>query len=235
MNLLRPILLLWAFILATLNASAQGTFQNLNFEAANIPNGTPARSFVPVASALPGWNAYFTSGTGVKTFDTQVAYDGISLGGVAISVNDTNAGLGFVPFQGKYSAFLFGGQNLSASISQTGLVPSNTKSLQLEIYSSGTPFIVLLGGQAINMIPLGTVSLPTFPNSFTLYRGDISSFAGQVAELSFTQPPPPGTPPSSLFLDSIVFSPSPVPEPDTHAIFLCGAAVFGFYRWTRKR
>jgi hypothetical protein len=140
----------------SLSAFAQGTFQNLDFESANIPASTPAPSLVPISEALPGWNAYFSSG-GVTYPQSQVYYDAVSLGGDVISLDDTKE---FPPLQGQYSVILFGGGNnpyYSASISQTGVIPSGTESLLMDAYlpagASVTP-VVAINGQPINMTPL---------------------------------------------------------------------------------
>lgn len=112
--------------------------------------GTPVNSSVPISEALPAWTAYFTSGTTVDT-QTQVSYDGISLGGPLISVIDANSPA-FAPLQGTYSAFLFGGGNnplYSASISQTGTVPFGTQSLLFDASVSGSPFVVMLGDKPL--------------------------------------------------------------------------------------
>ena len=226
------------FLAAGISGKAQGTFQNLNFEAANIPAGTQPNNDTPIAIGLPGWSAYFTSTFGESNGVTQIWYDGISLGGSAISISDNNAGLGFVPLQGRYSAMLFGGGSTpqyAPTISQTGRVPAGRQSLQMEVYSSGTPFIVTLGGQVINMVPLSTVQLPGFPTHYTIYGGDISAFAGQVAQLSITQPPSPDNPPSELFLDNLVFSPDSVPEPGVLGLSALGALLVGWRILRRRR
>jgi hypothetical protein len=144
---------------------------------------------------------------------------------------DTNVGFGYNPIQGSYSAFLFGGiagngTLYAAQISQSGLVPNGTESLQLDAQSYGLPFIVTLGGQTLNMSPLQAFS------NYTLYGGNIpSSLAGQVVTLSITEPAPTGIPPSALELDNIVFSPSSVPEPREFALTVLGTLLLGFRRW----
>lgn len=118
----------------------------------------------------------------------------------------------------------------SSTISQTGLVPTGTKSLSIDAYVSGAPFIVTLGGQTISMIPL-----QVFP-TYTEYGGNIpSAFAGQAETLNFTEPPATGLQPQpSMFeLDNIMFSTSSVPEPGTCALLLCGAVAFGIKRWRK--
>jgi hypothetical protein len=166
------------------NVSGQ-SFENLDFESANV-SGYPVDSIndVPVSSALPGWSAYGINNSSGTNALTQVGYDFISIGSSGISVIDSNAP-GFSPLQGDYSAFLFGSRvgsvSNTAMISQTGLVPSGTMSLRLDAYAFDN-FEVTLGGQTINMIPLQTFS------NYTLYGGDISSFAGDVETLSLIAP-----------------------------------------------
>lgn len=162
-------------------------FVNLNFESARIPNTASPGSLVPISAGLPGWTGYFVSNSATNQ-TSQVVYDGFSLGGSAISINDSNTYPGFAALQRNYSAYLFGGIGGTAVISQTGLVPSGTKSLFVDIQQSfsvyNVPFTVSLNGQTINLVPV-----ETFP-AYTLYGGDISSFAGQVATLAFANPPP---------------------------------------------
>ncbi|HEV2331296.1 MAG TPA: PEP-CTERM sorting domain-containing protein [Verrucomicrobiae bacterium] len=218
-----------AALIATVQCCYSQEFINLNFESANIPNGTSAGSNIPIGDGLPGWTALFSSGAGTDQ-TTQVVYDGISLGGYQISIIDSNAPV-FNPIQGNYSAFLFGGGEaspVSATISQTGLVPSGTESILFDAYESEASFIVSLGGQTLNVTPLQTFS------HYTLYGGNIpASLAGEVETLSFTEPPATGGPPSFFELDNIQFSSSPVPEPGTLALCALGCLSL-VCRWRRK-
>ncbi len=202
---------------------------NLNFENANISGYSPGSSDVPITSALPGWNGYYINSSGAIP-ETQVWYDGVSLGGVMISVIDTNAPA-VTPLQGQYSAFLFGGvgiddQLYSAQISQTGLVPADTESLLFDAYVSSAAIIVTLGGQTIAMTPLQTFS------NYTLYGGNIPlDLTDQSETLSFTEPPASGTQPSMFELDNIQFSSSPVPEPSVLGLSALGGLLFVWRRW----
>jgi hypothetical protein len=204
-------------------------FTNLNFESANIPNSTPPDSLIPFTDGFPGWNGYFIS-SAATNLAPQAAYASISLAGNAICIADINVGFGFVPIQGNYSAFLFGGiandgTVYAAQISQSGLVPSGTQSLQLNAQTYGYPFTVTLGGQTITMSPLQTFS------NYTLYGGNIpSSLAGQDATLSITEPAPTTPFPTELELDDIIFSPSSIPEPSELALAAMGALFLGFCR-----
>jgi hypothetical protein len=209
-------------LLAGKQTGVPQSFANLNFESANLSGYSPGSQNVPINLALPGWSGYFLTST-ITNQTAQVWYDEMSLGGYAISVNDTNNGFGTViPLQGKYSTYLFGGSgNVSARISQTGLVPGGTKTLLMDV-NQYFGFGVTLGGQTINMVPLQTF------NNYTLYGGDISSFSGQLAELSITAPPT-GVP-NAVLLDDIVFSTQAIPEPNGMSLFGVGALLLGFLR-----
>jgi hypothetical protein len=223
------------FFITSMNASAQGqtNFQNLNFEAANIPPGSQPDSFIAVTNALPGWTASFTSSTNGTTIATIVNYDSVSLGGETISINDSNTGYGFGPISGKYSVYLFSGNEGSTlytpSISQAGFVPFGTESLQFQVGIATSPFIVTLDGEIINIAPLATFS------TYTLYGGDVSAFAGLNETLTFTETfPTTFAPPGIFSLDNIIFSTSPVPEPGTCGLILCGAVLFGLKHWRQR-
>lgn len=229
MKTIKNIILIILILILRQNGEAQG-FLNLNFESANPSGHPPNSSDVPVTSAFPGWSvSYGTPGVGTNAAST-VWYDGLSLGGAFVSVNDTNTGSGFVPLQGRYSAYLFGGLSSGgnptySTISQTGLVPNGTLSLLMDV-KPWNGFSVSLGGQTINMVALQTFS------SYTLYGGDISAFAGQSVQLSITAPPT--SIPNGVLLDDIVFSPSSVPEPSTLALGALGTLLLGFRRWRQK-
>ena len=213
---------------AMVQLRAQG-FVNLNFEQANV-SGYSRLDYVPVTAALPGWSA--TASYVGGTYAAAIVYDGISTGGTAISVVDTNVSMGsvlatgFFPFQGRYGVILFGANTVSETISQTGLVPTGTAALLFDARASSATFSVTLGGQTVNVIPLQTFS------NYTLYGADISAFAGQSETLSFTEPPAPvgqlGGDPNIFELDNIQFSSSPVPEPSALALGALGALLFVF-------
>jgi hypothetical protein len=195
------------------SAFGQGTFRNMDFESANLSGYSPG-SMVPITSAMPGW-----SGS-----SAQVLYDDIFIGGGAISIFDSLNG-GPPPLQGNYSAYLMGSPQGfpgpgPVTIDQTGLIPMGTRSLMVSMSWQNQAPVVAIGGEPITMIPVST-----FPR-YTLYAGDISSFAGQTATLSFTAPSPSGSPnPSFLELDNITFSPIAVPEPS--ALALAGLGLAG--------
>ena len=206
-------------------------FVNLDFENANVSGYSPNSSSVPTDAAFPGWTTvYYQPGFGDQPV-SQVAYDAISIGGAIISVNDTNTGFGFVPLEGQFSAFLFGGSSdVSSAISQTGLVPASAKSIRMEIgnYMAIGSFSVSLNGQMVEMVPLGTFS------TYTLYGGDILPFVNQVATLSITAAGVTSGPgPNPVLLDDIQFSSSPVPEPSAFALSTLGGLLLA-WRYRRK-
>ncbi len=184
------------------------SFSNLDFEGANLTGFSPGQ--VPVSAAFPGWTLFLDQG-GVEQGILNVSYYDIPHSPNQTSIDDTNAGNGFVPFQGQYSADLYspGANNVEASISQTGLVPIGTKSLFLDASYSLIPFVVTLGGQTINLQPVQVFS------NYTLYGANISSFAGKTENLTIRDPAAffVNGANNELILDNIQFSPQPTPEP----------------------
>src|SRR3974390_321110 len=81
-------------------ANAQGTFtfQNLDFESANVSGYSPG-SMISVSAALPGWSAYI-GGSQIQ----QMWYDVTSVGTTEIAVVDQFGMAHFPPLQGNYSA-----------------------------------------------------------------------------------------------------------------------------------
>ena len=230
---LKTIKLIAAFsvvLLVVLSAQAQGTFQNLNFESANIPGGTVG-PFVPVSEAVPGWSAYFTSG-GVNYPQSEVGYDFISLGGNDITLIDSKSGIS--PLQGNYSVMLYGGGNnpyYSASISQTGLIPSGDQTLLMDAEYANVAPVVAINGQAISMIPL-----QAFAN-YTVYGGTIPSVdvGADSTTISFTEAPLASGGLGILELDNISFSPNAVPEPSPWMLTGIGGFFLALRRWYLKR
>src|ERR1019366_7548733 len=109
MQAYKPLFLGLSLICAAFSVHAQGSFGNLNFESAQIPSSTPP-GYVSVATGLPGWTVYlFQPAFGVEP-QSQVFYDGTSLGGAFVAINDANTGFGFAPLQGRFSAVLYGGE-----------------------------------------------------------------------------------------------------------------------------
>lgn len=194
---------LGGLVVAVLPASAQD-FTNLNFEAAqNLPSGGGS---VAIADALPGWTAFNSTGQ-----LSQISYNAFA-SPVPVDLVSSNS---FV-IDGNFSVFLDSG----SSISQTGLVPSDARSLYFKERSGGLRppsanyFVVSLGGQVLAL----TLVSQTAPN-FDLWGADISAFAGQTTALTFSSPGGGGP------LDDIQFSSTVIPEPSTSWLLLCGTSV----------
>jgi hypothetical protein len=225
-----PVFLIFVCFLATNTVVlSQGTFQDLDFENAVIERLGTAYS---AAAAFPGWQVLI--GT---TPTSTVFYDDVSIGAPNVSIIDDKTG--YVPIDGNnFTAYLqgatLGNQSTSVSLTQTGMVPTGTESIQLDANQSpGSSFVVFLNGGAVNMVPLE--SYPTY----TLYGGNVSAWSGQSAALEITElaPSNPQFSPSLLQLDDIVFSPTTVvPEPSPVALAGIGSVLFAGYRsWREKR
>ena len=201
-----------ALLLSAADGLAQGSFQNLNFESAIIPSGTQPGAILSFGDAFPGW-----TGAG------YVVYDGMSLGGPLTCIIDRSnvwATLGLngniaKPLQGRYSPYLFGGWQpginggfvpTATTLSQTGRVPDGAVAILVDVYA-WNGFSVSLGGQTLIMMPV-----QGGPFSSTVYRGDVSAFAGQTAQLSITVPalPYPSIDPNGLLVDDIKFITIPI-------------------------
>lgn len=187
-------------------AYAQGTFQNLDFEHPLLPlMGLE----VPIASALPGWQGYFGN---IEV--GSVFYNTRALDGTAISLHTVGSD-SFQPILGSYSALLQGSSLAppTASLAQTGQVPSDAKSLRFAAAWPGG-YTVTLAGQNL---PLFQVE--SRPN-YVVMAADISGFAGQVGELRFT-----AIPRGMLYFDNVSFSSTPIPEPTILHLLVLAASV----------
>jgi len=219
---MKTILYLTALVLAfAFRALAQGTFQNLSFESANLPILLPGQSggVVPATDAIPGWQGYLGAN---QTFG--VFFNDVSLGAPAISIHSSSSS--FTPIAGNYSVILqpqFNPNNLpgrdSAAVAQTGQIPAVSQSLRF--YSGSGSMQVSFAGQNIPLAQLGITG------NYLILGGDISAFAGQTGELRFTVPSGPFSY-NIPYLDSIVFSTQSIPEPSTFGLFGLGAFLFGF-------
>jgi hypothetical protein len=216
-NMKATVTLIFSLFLCSKLALAQGSFQDLDFGAANV-TGYTVGGYIPNSSAFPGW----------QTVPSEVVYDGISSGLPFISITDSKNPFGLAPINGVYGADLFAAGNVSASLSQTGNVPAGTESIQLDAnQSEHSTFVIMLGGDSITMFPLQNGP------DYTVYGGNVSTWAGQNTTLSITELPPsnPAYSPSLLQLDNITFSPTSVaPEPTPLALMGIGGLLFALYR-----
>jgi len=205
------------------NATGQD-FQNLDFESANLSPVPPGQfgGFVSITNALPGWSGYL----GLNQV-TSVWQNDLSLGAASIDILGPDWNLSGI-IDGQFTVVLqpgldpFGSGNIvSASISQTGLVPISTESLLFKAQpnSGATSLLVSLGGQNISFS-----AISTGPN-YTQYGGNISAFAGQTEQLTFTAVANAG---NFWNINDIQFSPSSVPEPSVLGLFVLGGLFFRF-------
>jgi hypothetical protein len=207
-------------VTVVLSAFAQGTFENLNFEQANPVSSGDGYPFfyVTAASALPYWTV--TIG-GVQ--QTQIPENTASLGSPDVILE--GPGSPIPPIDGNYSVLLQGSDAV-ASISQTGLIPGGTQSLLFEAEkgfggAGNGNLSVLIGTQTLSITPLATQ--PTY----TLYGANISAWAGQSEELTFSALEG-GL--NNWTIDDISFSPGAVPEPNPLALTAIGGLLFAVYR-----
>ena len=194
------------FALAFCRVHGQGTFQNLDFEAAKIVMVDGTTYNVATSNALPGWSASSVSGSlGVVSYNIFTFIPTVGLYG-------SNS----YAISGNFSVWLsYGG-----SISQTGLLPETTQSLLLK-EGTDPPFFISANLElSFNGAPLPLVIVSNAPN-FVLYGADIAAFAGQTGNLTVT---------GGGLLDDISFSPAVVPEPDAVLLVITGAILFIFHR-----
>ena len=199
-----------------ISAPCQGTFQNLGFESAQLifssTNGSVR--YIAAADALPGWSAF--AGTNQLT---EIPYN-LTNGIVAQYVGLRGPGASIIG--GSYTVAIFGSIANGGSISQTGIIPTDTETL---IFRANTysPFVVSLNGQSVSYIPMSSA-----PN-YTMYGADVSPFAGQTVTLSFGL--------GVGLLDDIEFSPFAIPEPSDAALFALStlALAAGLMRGRRGR
>ena len=201
-------------------ANGQGTFHNLGFELAPADLGPGPRSDY---YSIPYWSV------------TMGPYQGGVLLNEYVLDATTVSFQTFTPIDGTTSLFLtassFGYPLSTASISQTGLVPTTANSIQFKVadvvafqVSSNLPgqFFVTMNGE--------NISLQVIANngSYTELAGNISTWAGQTTGLSIGI-----SVPASQFqaqevyfqgvIDDISFSPTSVPEPTTISLIMLGS------------
>jgi len=203
------------------SASGQG-FVNLDFESATLVS--PGAQSVQFAQAFPGWT--------VAPFTTYALYNTMALDSAAICIIDTKGSyLGSV-IDGHYTALLQSGLtnenpafSSDTTLSQTGLVPLGTQSLQFKAmtgFDASGRFAVTLGGQTLSLTILGGGT------NYALYAANVSQWAGQTVQLSFTVfAEIPHRNDEQLFLDDIQFSNQPVSvSPGTNLVaWISGGSI----------
>ena len=198
-------------------SEAAGTFRNLDFETARltlppIQPGVPNHN-VPIQRALPNWTAF------VGTMPlSAVWYNDVTVGSANVDLIDRYSFLGELVIDGDYSVVLQpgirGAERVNASISQFGVVPAEAESIQFKC--TPFPFSLSFAGQELPIVPLAVQA------DYTLYGADIAPFAGQSGQLTITAIR------DGIVLDSLVFSPDPVPEPRVAVLLGVGLLVLTY-------
>jgi hypothetical protein len=224
------------FISFGIKAVRGDSFQNLGFESAVI--GTPVYFRLPASEALPGWTIQL--GGTVSNF---VVYDTIALDSPCVSIQDKS---GYIkPLTGNYSVILQDGADpwgntYTASISQTGDVPDDAKSLMFK--SDMTTYInelqVSINGTVIPFTlysTAGTVNSSYGP--VRTYICDVSAYADETVTLEFEKRVHDVTHPNQgiVDLDAIAFSTTPAPEPSSLVLLVVGVLTLFGYRSYRRR
>jgi hypothetical protein len=205
-------------------AQAQSTFQNLNFEDANVVpiSGEPFQ--LTVADALPGWTVDYGNAQ-----QTQIAYNSTIVGGqttVMLYANGYAGGPAPV-IQGNFDVFLqggnFNGLPADASISQTGVIPAGTQSLLFDAsFGPTSPLQLSIGGQQVPFSAVGSGAGTGV--DYTVYAANISAWAGYMEPLTFSSAG------GANLIDDITFSTQTIPEPSPLALTAFSAVVFALYR-----
>ena len=218
------------------SAFSQG-FVNLDFNSAQLSAYGAGPAFVPASDAIPGWTVYL--GTNQQT---TVLYNSITLGDGNVSIIGTNAPFPYLvsPIPGNnYTVVLEAGPNpsssspnsVNASIAQSGLIPATAQSI---LFTASIPSPLVAGFQvtiAGQVIPVTEIScIDTY---YAMYEGNVSAFAGQIAELEFTDLASTESTEGNLNLGAISFSSSPIPEPGTLGLLATGGLLIG-WRWRRN-
>jgi hypothetical protein len=208
-------------------APAQGTFQNLNFEEANIVAISGQPLAVTVANALPGWTVYYGN-----VQQTQISYNDALLGGepwLTLSANGY-PGIPEMLIDGNFTPFLQGGGvngvPTPVSISQTGQIPPGTQSILFDCSGNFSPpseLDAFIGSSELSLFQVGSGA------NYTIYGGNVSAWAGQTEQLTFSASL------GNFAIDDISFSPNSVPEPDILALIGIGGLTFAAGHWGRRR
>ena len=209
-------------------------FVNLDFNSAQLSAYGTGPAYVPASNAIPGWTGYLgTDQQGTMLYNSLSSGDGnLSIVGTnqpsfvyAAPIPGNNYTVVLQPGPDRNSSSL---ESVNASIVQTGLIPANAQSILFTALDFQA-LQVTIAGQVIPIIEIGSID-----GGYPRCGGNISAFAGQVAELAFTDLTD-GTElsDSEAELAGISFSSSPIPEPGTLGLLASGGLFIG-WRWRRS-
>jgi hypothetical protein len=211
-------------------ASRGASFTNLDFESSTVLP-LPQNTAEPVATtaAFPGWTAWLGNAP-----QTTVWHNGLSLGSPQINIIGPTQAFGIL--EGQFTALLQTDPAKGATLRQTGLIPDWAQSLRCVIMigasSEAHPLpLVSVGGSVLGVVPVSTNDFPIWTP--ILVAADVAAWRGQVKELTIGLDVVPNTS-RALWLDSISFSPEPVPEPGAVALLVFGGALLALrLAWKR--
>jgi PEP-CTERM motif len=194
------------------------SFENLDFEQATIAP-TPVGGWTFPADptqCFPGW----TVGP-----SAVVMYNDLSIGSPAVCLMGPNFPNfpNYTPLEGSYSVLLqyFGYAGSAPTLSQTGLVPVGTQSISFLVPSGQN-----VADSTATVVSLNGVYIPLVPIAGNRVAGNVSAFAGSVAQLTFSTI----NSEDFIYFDDIQFSTASVPEPSILGLFALGGLFFGLRR-----
>ena len=158
-------------------ALAQGTFVNLNFEAATVPYSTTTGSLVPATAAFPGWTVYYGNSP-----QSTVAYNAILPAGGILLWTREFADVYPIPLSfGSFSMIPKPSLSFDVSLSQVGTLPAGADALLFESY--GDFPLVPANFQFRFGSTLLPVELISQTGSVSSWRASLAGLGGQTDEL----------------------------------------------------
>ena len=138
----RPVWLasILAVLLNAAGTMGQGTFQSLDFEAADVPVVPPGKfgSDVSVSNGVPGWTVYLGGSP-----QSSMLHNNMSLGAAEVALFGPQWFADQI-LEGSYTVSLeqsTAGPPTSAAIGQTGRIPQTAESVRLPArFSASTAF-----------------------------------------------------------------------------------------------
>jgi hypothetical protein len=207
-----PIL---AVILFSSSLARSAPFQNLDFEMARTNSLTLSPLSTvdyegPTADLLPGWQLFFGTQPRV-TLGFNLGADPFAEQRVSLVSSDAPFGSPGEPLKGKYGLFFWPGHDPQFSLTQTGEIPADAKSLEFTYRQ--LPFTFSINGLTLSPVRFGA----SFGERVAM---DVSQFAGQTVELKITTSAGPFGPSGFHELDDIAFV---VPEPSVFTLVALGS------------